>query len=116
CRQSIHKSVDTVVEADDAVNYTTEFLNSFDLPGMPQHMLTEALRTIKLRRNGRQRTSEQNKTWFKPSYLFCSEQKERDRQRMVERNGDQRQRRLRVQQSRDYSHFALWYNQLKIIV
>uniref|UniRef100_A0A8R1XWJ1 ATP-dependent DNA helicase n=1 Tax=Onchocerca volvulus TaxID=6282 RepID=A0A8R1XWJ1_ONCVO len=34
-----YKSVDTVEEADEAVNYPTEFLNSFDLPEMPSHVL-----------------------------------------------------------------------------
>lgn len=34
-----YKSVDTVTNADDVVNYPTEFLNSLDLPGMPYHRL-----------------------------------------------------------------------------
>jgi len=34
----LYKSVDTVLEPNEAVHYPSEFLNSLDLPGFPTHV------------------------------------------------------------------------------
>jgi hypothetical protein len=34
-----YKSIDTLCNATEAINYPSEFLNSLDLPGMPLHNL-----------------------------------------------------------------------------
>jgi len=34
-----YKSIDTVMNQNEVINYPIEFLKSLDFPGMPQHIL-----------------------------------------------------------------------------
>ena len=67
-QEVIYKSVDTVPEPNEAVNYPSEFLNSLDLPGFPPHALQLDVPVILLRNinppklcNGTQLASKKNK-------------------------------------------------------
>lgn len=41
-----YKSVDSITNPDDVVNYPTEFLNSLKLPGFPPHNLQLKVGTV----------------------------------------------------------------------
>ena len=39
-RYTTYKSIDTIMNMDETVNYLIEFFNSLDIPGIPQHILS----------------------------------------------------------------------------
>jgi len=42
----VTKSIDSITNPDDVVNYPTEFLNSLELPGFPKHNLQLKVGTV----------------------------------------------------------------------